>query len=400
MSYVLQIWSFPVPQSVAQAAEILNDLNQRPAKPQTQFLELARRLTARHPCITTLDDEDERAVWADGPLDGRTDRPVWSVGVLSAHVADLMPFVVETATSLGFVVYDNQAAACHLPGGTTLLSQGRRVLGHHLGMPLPEALQGPAIRTLLQQTLESAVSMHGFRFEPSSDQFVRLAGEWTHRLTVHVQAPEPGATGRASQAWRCDVELVWGHVRMARMWNELDRAAVLSGEGSTQKYPGSARTTFSRLAFFGRKKWATQGVRRGETVWTFHDPDELRATAVALREQAGTAMVQMTQVIPSIEQLALWCLSDDPQAWRALPQLRSTPSGLEKETVKRWLLDTEGCGGPVTLLILGAVSDYPEMNALLVRCLDQARQDASGVTVKRVERAARALRDGGLLQTP
>ncbi len=400
MSYVLQIWSFPVPQAVAQVDGILAELSQRPRKPGTLFVALAQRLTARHPCITTLDEDDERAVWTDGPLDGRTDQPLWGVGVLSQHIDTVVPFVVETATSMGFVVYDDQAGECHLPGGWSLLPDGRRVIGHHLGQPLPDPLDPGTVTRLLQQAVESAVAHNGFRFEAATGRIVREAGEWTTTLELRVQPPGAAAAGTAgarASPWRIDVDLAWGHATMARMWNELDRAAVLSGAGPAQRYRASARTTFSRLAWWSRRPWPrVLAVHRADTHWVAADADELRQLAVCLREVAGTLMVDLMQVIRSVEQLSQWCLSEDAQAWKRFPMLQDTPSGLEKVAVQRWLLDTEGCGGPAALLMLAGVGGYPHLPRLLDRLAPRAQQEGDAA-VQRLALAARALREGGLM---
>lgn len=396
MSYVLQIWAFPMPQSIAQVDGILDELSRRPRKPNTQFVELARQLTARHPCITTLDEDDDNAVWTDGPMDGRTEEAHWGIGILSQHIDTVQPFVVETATALGFVVYDDQAGECHLPGGMSLLADGRRIVGEHLGQPVPGQLDLAAVQRTLQQALESAVAPNGFRFEAAAGRFVREAGEWTQTLACHVQPPPAGAEGRAGQEWLCDVELAWGHAKMARMWAELDRAAVLLGAGPAQRYRASARTTFSRLGFWARRRWPVLVTRRGDNTFVLRSPDELRQTAVALRQMAGTEMVDMVGVIRSVEQMAFWCLGEDTQVWKPYPLLRDTPTGLEKITLQRHLLDTEGCGG-VALLLLGGVGGFPRMPALLARATAWAQADTSGAALKRVELAAQALREAGLM---
>lgn len=397
MSYVLQIWAFPMPQSIAQVDGILGELSRRPRKPNTQFVELARRLTARHPCITTLDEDDDNAVWTDGPMDGRTDEPCWGIGILSQHIDTVQPFVVETATSMGFVVYDDQAGECHLPGGMSLLADGRRIVGEHLGQPVPGELDLAAVQRTLQQALESAVAPNGFRFEATTGRFLREAGDWTQSLACRVLAPPAGAQGRAAEEWLCDVDLAWGHTKMARLWNELDRAAVLVGAGPAQRYGGSARTTFSRLGFWARRRWPVLATRRGDNTFVLRNPDELRQTAVALRQLAATEMVDMVRVIRSVEQLAFWCLGEDTQVWKPYPLLRSTPSGLEKTTLQRHLIDTEGCGGPAALLLLGGVGAYPDLQQLLARVTAQAQAEGSGAALRRVELAAQGLREAGLM---
>ena len=135
MSYVLQIWSFPVPQAVAEVDGILSELNRRPPWPNTQFVALAQ------------------------------------------HLDTVLPFVVETATSMGFVVHDDQAGECHLPGGWSLLPDGRRVVGHHLGMPVPEVLEPQAVRRLLLQAVEPVLALNQFRFEAATGRILRALAD-------------------------------------------------------------------------------------------------------------------------------------------------------------------------------------------------------------------------------
>lgn len=396
MSYVLQIWAFPMPQSIAQVDGILGELDQRPRRPNTQFVELARRLTARHPCITTLDEDDENAVWTDGPMDGRTERPLWGLGILSQHIDTVQPFVVETATAMGFVVYDDQAGECHLPGGITLTPQGRQV-GRHLGLPVPEPTDAKAVQGLLEQALESAAAPAGFRADAADGGLVRQVEAWTHTLQCRVTPPPAGASGRAAQAWLCDVELTWGHTQFARLWAEFDRAATQAGAGPAPRYRASARTTLSRLGFWARRPWPQLVTRRGDNGFVAHDADELRQVALALRQLVCVEVVDILGVIRSIEQMAFWCLSDDTRAWKPYPVLQSTPTGLEKTTLRRHLLDTEGCGGAVGLLMVAAAGAYPDLPGLLERTRAWAREDGSGLTLQRLELYAQALREAGML---
>ena len=403
MSYVLQIWSFPVPQAVAEVDGILSELNRRPPRPNTQFVALAQRLTARHPCITTLDEDDDNAVWTDGPLDGRSEQPVWGLGVLSQHLDTVLPFVVETATSMGFVVHDDQAGECHLPGGWSLLPDGRRVVGHHLGMPVPEVLEPQAVRRLLLQAVEPVLALNQFRFEAATGRILRERGEWSQTVELQVQPPEPAAAGSAGSAgtmaalWRVDAEVRWGHAGLARMWNELDRAAVLAGAGPAQRYRGSVRTTFSRMAWWTPREWPkVLAVHRADTNWVLRNPDELRQVAVCLREVAGTALPGMVEVLRSVDQLSMWCLSEQREAWKRFWMLQATPSGLEKVAVQRWMLDTEGCGGAAALLMLAGVAGYPALPRLLERLTPRARHEGEAAA-RRLELAAQALRDGGFM---
>ena len=128
MSYVLHFWDKPVPTTVAEADQIHTRLSAERTAQNPQFIELAKRLTERYPCITTLEEDDdglEQGAWSDGPLDGETDGPVYSLGVQPSMLGQVVPFVAATAGALGLVVYDMQAAEVHLPDGKVLTLPGQ-----------------------------------------------------------------------------------------------------------------------------------------------------------------------------------------------------------------------------------------------------------------------------------
>lgn len=90
---------------------------------EPRFLELARRLTARYPCISSpeSDDLDESELaWSDGPLDGRADTAVYGLGLTRDRLDEVLPFVLDQARVLGLSVYDDQAGQAHLANGLLL----------------------------------------------------------------------------------------------------------------------------------------------------------------------------------------------------------------------------------------------------------------------------------------
>lgn len=127
MSYVLQIWELPQgkswPTSVREATSLVMALHGPTPGQNPKFLEFARRLTARYPCITTPDEdlpEGAELVWTDGPLDGVTDEAVYGIGVDTDALVDVRPFVIHTALSLGLCVEDDQAGEYFLANGSVL----------------------------------------------------------------------------------------------------------------------------------------------------------------------------------------------------------------------------------------------------------------------------------------
>ena len=66
--------------------------------------QLYDRLTARYQCIT----EDSNGPWSDGPLVNNFGQRSATLGISFSRVGEVLPFLVETATAMGFWVLDAQ----------------------------------------------------------------------------------------------------------------------------------------------------------------------------------------------------------------------------------------------------------------------------------------------------
>ncbi|WP_227818073.1 hypothetical protein [Nitrogeniibacter aestuarii] len=128
MSYVVQIWADPVPASLTEASQLIDRLSTERCAQLPEFIELAKRLTEKYPCLTTPDAPGEHGAWSDGPLDGLTDEPIYGLGVSSDMIDEVMPFVVATARQLKLTVYDMQAGLAFLPDGTILCDRPNTVV--------------------------------------------------------------------------------------------------------------------------------------------------------------------------------------------------------------------------------------------------------------------------------
>lgn len=118
MSFVLHLWQRPIPETAEAAAEFVFEAPRVKPSDSAVFVELAKRLTARYPCITTL--EADEGVWTDGPPDGQCEEHIYVIGIVSEHVAEVVPFVVATANELGLTVYDMQDGIAYPPSGSVL----------------------------------------------------------------------------------------------------------------------------------------------------------------------------------------------------------------------------------------------------------------------------------------
>ena len=108
MSYNVAILKPPVPEDDTAAWEAMRELAQR--QPQGEvpqvFNELIDRLTQRYPCICDLpDDQVDDGAWSDGPLRNNATPAITVLGIAFPKVEEVQPFVIQTANSLGLVVF-------------------------------------------------------------------------------------------------------------------------------------------------------------------------------------------------------------------------------------------------------------------------------------------------------
>ena len=121
MSYTVDIWNQAFPAEPAEAWALRDELlalrDAEPSRdpPSEEMVELHRRLTARYACIC----DDENGPWSDGPLINNFGPGRAILGISYSKVQEVLPFVVETATAMGFHVFDGQDEAIHRPGGST-----------------------------------------------------------------------------------------------------------------------------------------------------------------------------------------------------------------------------------------------------------------------------------------
>ena len=104
----------PVP---ADDAAVWDDFDQRSEAfeqhgqpPHPLLLKLIDQITARHPCISSLrEDQLETSVWADGPLLDNLMDDVAILTIVPGKVQAVLPYVRDAALALGLAVYDPQS---------------------------------------------------------------------------------------------------------------------------------------------------------------------------------------------------------------------------------------------------------------------------------------------------
>jgi hypothetical protein len=113
----------PIPSDDRVAWDTLDGLIDQQGTPPPIFRELHDMLTARCPCICALPDDklDDEGVWSDGPLWNNFGLRAAVLGIIWSRVEEVLPFVVRTANSLGFTVFDWGGPTVYRPGPTMRL---------------------------------------------------------------------------------------------------------------------------------------------------------------------------------------------------------------------------------------------------------------------------------------
>ena len=121
MSYNFAICTQPVPLDDSNAWAGIDGLIDAQGPPPPVFRRLHDELTARYPCICTLSDDrvDIDGVWSDGPLWNNFGHRAAVLGIIFSRVEEVLPFVIEIATSMGLTVFDWGGPTVYRPANTT-----------------------------------------------------------------------------------------------------------------------------------------------------------------------------------------------------------------------------------------------------------------------------------------
>lgn len=85
-------------------------------KPDPRFVALHDELTARHPCLCDLsDDEVDDSIWADGPLINNFGSNVAVIRIVWSAVDTAGEFLITTALKHGATVFDLQSGSVWRP---------------------------------------------------------------------------------------------------------------------------------------------------------------------------------------------------------------------------------------------------------------------------------------------
>ncbi|WP_257388706.1 hypothetical protein [Tahibacter caeni] len=391
MSYTLHFWSFPVPQTEAEAAQIHRRLSaEQRAKPNSAFRRLAARLTERHPCITALADGDARAVWSGGPLDGACDSGVYGIGLRSEHMAEVAPFVVETATSMGLVAYDYLNGVVWLPGGLRLQTDGRHV-GDHLGLPLAGPLSPALVQRTVCDALEPLFALYGIAATPAAGGYRREHERGSQLIRYVARDAGEGAVA-------FDLEVVLVDRALGALYDHVLAAAGLSAH---ERFVATAIASFATLVRFQRMQCAAARLRRSGACFEVASIEELRRAAIDLRQFVVVVLQVLLDRWENPNAISQAVNGRDAEHWRPIGSYwHDTADGLARISLAANPLSTEQCGGPVAALLLAGVTDTPDLPEVVERtqhriaALEPPRQAAERA---KLDAVLDSLRNNGLL---
>lgn len=191
MSYALQIWEKPAeshwPKDVDEADKLVHALSAARRGQNPKFIAFAQRLTSRYPCITSPEAEklpESEWAWSEGPLNGKTDKAVYGVGLSLERLSEVRPFVVEQARSLGLNVLDSQAGEVFLADGTVLRAGATAPASAEATDDVPTRR---AVEQLVFDRLAPVLSAYGFKAKVKDRSFRRtFSGGW-HAITLYVE---------------------------------------------------------------------------------------------------------------------------------------------------------------------------------------------------------------------
>ena len=115
MSLNLAVWEGPTPRTDFDArAEFarLYDSSKNSGLPTPAIVRYVEAVTAKYPCICTLDDDSvDDGVWSDGPLINNARGRLFYFGIVGSRFREVAPFAVSVAHEMGLVCFDPQSGA-------------------------------------------------------------------------------------------------------------------------------------------------------------------------------------------------------------------------------------------------------------------------------------------------
>lgn len=371
MSYVLNFWDFPIPHTAAEADRFCSEARARQRSQNPLFIQLASALTARYPCLCDFDDDEvDACVWLDGPLDGITDRGGYALGIVTRHLDEVYPFVIETATSLGLVVYDFQSGEAFLPAGMAV--RGDQVLiGSHYGLPLSGVLTPELVERTVMDALRPILER--LDFVPNRV----MGGLWLSVEEVQ-QLLRFQCFDATADKLSFDIEILLGLSPLKKVIEPMLAAATHGSE----KYVAAAKSSLALFSLFYRMTSGLAKIVDGRPRFEVHSLDELRTLAIDLRRLAVHHLCPALRKAEALEGIAYFLHSAQPDARRVLGAgVAAEKAGLASAAIERNLFSTEECGGQAVAVLIAAFGSLP--GGLLQSIVDKAYEQILQMPLER-----------------
>lgn len=349
MSYVLHFWDFPIPHTASEADQFCSQAHARRGPQNPLFIRLAQELTARYPCLCDFDDDaTDACVWVDGPLDGITDRGRYSLGIVTRHLDEVYPFVVETATSLGLVVHDFQCGDTFLPAGMAV--RGNEVMiGDHFGLPLSGALTPELVERTLMDALRPILERLDFVPDRVMGGLWLAVDEIQQLIRFRLFEATPDMVS-------FDIEVLVGLNPVKRVIEPMLAAAT----HGTEKYVAAAMSSLALFSLFYRMPSGLAKMKQDPLRFEVRSLDELRTLAIELRKLAVNHLCPALRRCEELEGIAYFLHSTKPDAWRIIgSRIDVEAGGISSTTTARNLFSTEGCGGQAVSVLIAAFGGLP-----------------------------------------
>ena len=129
MGYSITIAIPPIANNDGAAWEFLEAASDDEGLAPAVFKDCHELLVQRYPCLSSLtDDAADNGVWKDGPLWNNFGALIAHLSIVSSRANEVLPFVIDTARSLGLYTFDWETRYVHRPDGlvhTTLTLESR-----------------------------------------------------------------------------------------------------------------------------------------------------------------------------------------------------------------------------------------------------------------------------------
>ncbi len=122
MSFTVDLIPGGLPEDEKEAWKTLEEMRKSyyddSSQKEDRLIQLHNILTKKYPCLCSYDDDDpemDNSPWADGPMIDNFASKMGMLAVVYSKVDEVIPFILESALSLGITVVDGQSEKIYRP---------------------------------------------------------------------------------------------------------------------------------------------------------------------------------------------------------------------------------------------------------------------------------------------